>query len=104
MSISRRPVPADAAEVIRSETLPGFQFRHGDLWRLPVLAELALDEVYSAYVIPDLQVAVTRAEEAEEQAAREARRAEAETIARQQAEERTQALEAELARLRRQRS
>ena len=97
-------IQPDAAEVIRSETLSGFQFRHGDLWRLPVLAELALDEVYSAYVIPDLQVAVTRAEEAEEQAAREARRAEAETIARQQAEERTQALEAELARLRRQRS
>ena len=55
------------------------------------------DAVYSGYIIPELRVAVRRAEEAEEQVAVEA-------AARQQAEERAQALEAELARLRRQRS
>ena len=65
----------------------------------------------SGYVIPVLKVAVTRAEEAEAQvaaeaqrAATEAQRADAEAAARQQAVERVQELETELARLRRQRS
>jgi hypothetical protein len=54
-----------------------------DLHRRPRLADLARDPVYSDYVIPELQVAVSRAEKAEEQA-----------------EEQLKALEAELARLR----
>ena len=93
-------VQPEAEDVIRSELLPGFQFRHQDLWRQPDLAELALDEVYSKYVIPDLQAAVTRVYQAGERA--EAQRADSEAQARQQAEERAQALEAELDRLRRQ--
>ena len=105
---SYEEIPPDAEGVIRSKTLSGLQFRHADLGRLPELVELALDEVYSGYVIPDLKVAVTRAEEAEAQieveaqrAAAEAQRADAEKAARQQAVERVQELEAELARLRR---
>jgi hypothetical protein len=104
-------IQPDAEEVLYSEVLPGFQFRMEDLWQQPELAELALDEVYSGYVIPVLKVAVTRAEEAEAQvaaeaqrAAAEAQRADAEAAARQQAVERVQELEAELARLRQQRS
>ncbi len=101
----------DAEGVVRSEVLSGLQFRLSDLRRRPRLAELAGDELYSGFVIPELRVAVTRAEEAEEQAAAEAaarqqaeEQAAAAAAARQQAEERMQALEAELARMRRQSS
>jgi len=85
----------DTEEVVRSETLPGFQFRLQDLWQQPDLAELALDEIYAGYVIPGYQAAVTARYVAEERAAAEAE-------ARQEAEERARALEAELARLRQQ--
>ena len=85
----------DDEKVVRSETLPGFQFRNRDLWSQPDLAELALDEVYAGFVIPGYRAAVTAQRVAEEHAV------EAEA-ARQQAEERAQALEAELARLRQQ--
>ncbi len=95
-------VQPDAEDVFSSELLPGFQFRHEDLWRQPNLARFALDEVYSKYVIPDLQAAVTRVSQAEERAETEAQRADSEAQDRQQAEERAQALEAELDRLRRQ--
>ncbi len=74
-------IPPDDRQVIRSETLPGFQFRSQDLRSQPDLAELALDEAYAGYVIPGYREAVT---------------------ARRVAEERVQALEAELARLRQQ--
>ena len=97
-------IQPDAEGVIRSGVLSGLQFRLEDLRRRPRLAELARDEVYSEYVIPELQVAVIRAEKAEEQAAAQAQRADSEAAARQQAEERMQALEAELARLRQQSS
>ena len=112
---SYEEISPDAEGLIRSDTLPGLQFRHADLWRLPELVELALDEVYSGYVIPDLKVAVTRAEDAEvkveaeaqradaeaRRADAEAQRADVENAARQQSEARVQELEAELARLRR---
>ena len=51
----------DAEGVIGSEVLPGLQFRVEDMQRQPDLVELALDDVYSGYVIPELQVAVARA-------------------------------------------
>ena len=76
-------IDPDAGGVIHSEVLPGFRFRHEDLRRLRDLEALGLDDVYSGYVIPAYQAAVTRAE---------------------QAEKRVQALEAELARLRQERS
>ena len=84
----------DAEDVIGSEVLPGFQFRMEDMQRQPDLEELALDDVYSGYVIPGFQVAVARAEAAEQ-------RAEDEASARREADERMQAMADELARLRR---
>ena len=86
-------IPPDGEGVIHSEVLPGFQFRHEDLWRLPDLAELALDEVYAGFVLPGFRDAMTARRVAEDLA-------ETEVAARQMAEERAQALEAELARLR----
>ena len=80
-------IPPDAGEVIRSQLLPGFQFRLLDLYELPELEELALDEVYRGYVLLKYQAAVAAAA--------------AEATARQHAEERLQAMAAELARMRR---
>ena len=101
----------DAEGVIGSDVLPGLQFRVEDTQRQPDLVELALDDVYSGYVIPDLQIAVARAEDeaaarlaaeqqveveaaarqaAEKQTAAEAQRADAEVAARQAAEQRAE--------------
>ena len=105
----------DAEGVIGSDVLPGLQFRVEDMQRQPDLVELALDDVYSGYVIPGYQVAVARAEAeaqradaaaaarqvAEQQAAAAEQRAEDEASARREADERMQAMAAELARLRR---
>ncbi|MDE0634186.1 MAG: Uma2 family endonuclease, partial [Caldilineaceae bacterium] len=87
----------DAAGVIGSQVLPGFQFRRTDLLNLPDLEALALDEVYAGYVIPGFHDAVNRVEEAEE-------RAEAEAAARRHVEEQLQAARAEIARLRQDRA
>ena len=86
-------IQPDATGVIRSQILPGFQFRRTDLLNLPDLADLALDELYAAYVIPGFRDAVNRVEKAEERAA-------AETAVRRRAEEQLQIVRAELARLR----
>ncbi len=108
----------DAEGVIRSRVLPGFQFRRRDLLRLPDMKNLALDEVYAGYVLPEYRAAVVRADteaqradteaqRADTEAQRadtEAQRADTEVVARRAAEERAQALEAELARLRQQHS
>ena len=101
----------DGAGVIRSQVLPGFQFRRSDLLDLPKLAELVLDDIYAGYVMPGLRDAVNRARE--EAAARHQaeERAEVEAAARRQekeraeeAEGRMEALKAEIARLRQDRS
>ncbi len=100
--------------VIRSEVLTGFQFRIDDLDRKPPLQELALDPVYSDYVVPGYRASVekaaseaNRAESESKRAESEANRAESEAAARIQAEERAtrsegreRELEAELERLR----
>ena len=117
-------IQPDAAGVIHSHVLPGFRFRRADLLRKPGQKALSLDEVYADYVTPGHLDSVHRAESAEEQAAAEAaarrqaeeraeraeQQAAAEAAARRQAEEQAkraeeenQALQAELARLRRQR-
>ncbi len=83
-------IEPDAAGIIRSQVLPGFQFRREDLLRQPAHAEMARDTVYAEYVMPYLQVAEIKAEKAEERA--------------DTAEEELEALRAEVARLRRQRS
>ena len=72
-------IEVDADGVIRSRVLPGFQFRWDDLLRRPDIEELALDEVYSGYVLPKYKASVVRA-------GREARRAAMEAAARRQAE------------------
>ena len=125
-------IQPDAEGVIRSEVLPGFQFRLRDLHEMPELEELALDEVYRGYVLLKYQASVaavaaeaaarqeaeqradseaTARQEAEQRADSEAtarqeaeQRADSEAAARREAEARTQAMEAELDRLRRQSS
>ena len=91
----------DAEDVIGSEVLPGLQFRMEDLERQPDLVELALDDVYSGYVIPDLQIAVAKAAAEAQRADAAEQRAEEEAAARREADERMREMEAELARLRR---
>ena len=88
-------IQPDAAGVIRSRVLPGFQFRRQDLLKLPDQTDLALDEIYAGYVVPGYLESVARLERSEQ-------RAETEAAARRRAEEQVQALQAELARLRRQ--
>ncbi len=73
-------IEPDEAGVIRSQVLPGFQFRRTDLLQEPIQADLARDEVYADYVIPELQVAESRAEIAEERADTETRRADTEAL------------------------
>ena len=114
-------IQPDDKGVIRSDILAGFQFRVEDLDRKPPLEELALDPVYSGYVVPGYQASVQkaaneaqraeretqRAEREAQRAQNEAQRAQNEAVSRQQAEERATAsearvrdLEAELERLR----
>ena len=97
-------IEPDEEGVIRSQVLPGLQFRREDLLRKPRLADLARDDLYTDYVTPELQVAEARAEKAKERADAETQRADAEAAARRAAEEELQALKAEMARLRQKRS
>lgn len=55
-------IEPDAQGVIRSQILPGFQFRLSDLKRQPTLEVLAFDEVYQGYVLLHYQAAAARAE------------------------------------------
>jgi len=61
-------IQPDAAGVIHSHVLPGFQFRLADLQRLPLLEELAFDEVYHAFVLPGYRIAKENAAAAEQRA------------------------------------
>ena len=92
-------IEPNAEGVVASELLPGLQFRMQDLRRQRDLLELALDDVYSGYVIPDHKIAVNRAETAEQRADAEAaaRRAEAQRAdaAEQRTEEEAQRADAE---------
>ena len=74
-------IQPDAEGVIGSDVLPGLQFRMEDMQRQPDIVELALDDVYSGYVLPKLQIAINRAKA-------EAQRADAEAAARRAAEQR----------------
>ncbi len=90
-------IQPNAEGVVASKLLPGLQFRMQDLRRQRDLVELALDDVYSGYVIPDHKIAVNRAEAEVQRADAEAaarqsetQRADAEAVARQAAEQRTE--------------
>ncbi len=61
-----RPVPpAEGPErnLIRSDVLPGFQFRIDDLYRRPSQKEMAEDPVYRGFVLPFYQEERKRAEQ-----------------------------------------
>lgn len=65
----------DADGILRSQTLPGFQFRRRDLKQLPTLEELALDPVYQGYVLLHYQAATQEAEQERQRAEQERQRA-----------------------------
>lgn len=67
---------ADAEGILRSQILPGFQFRRADLNRQPPLEELALDPVYQGYVLLRYQAATKQAEQERQRAEQEQQRAE----------------------------
>lgn len=86
------PILAGADGLVRSEVLPGLQFRVSDLFDQPSLPEMSEDEVYRQFVLPEYGTAMLqakeahlRAEEAETSAEQERSRAEeAETRAEQE--------------------
>ena len=86
------PIQPDAEGVMRSEVLPGFQFRVADLYTMPPLETMAEDPVYRLFVLLKYQAVKERAEVAGEQAVAERLRAE---IAEEQAV--TERLRAEMA-------
>lgn len=65
----------DANGILRSQILPGFQFRRSDLNRQPTLEELALDPVYQGYVLLRYQAATKQAEREQQRAEQERQRA-----------------------------
>ena len=100
-------IQPDEEGVIRSEVMQGLQFRLEDLHRKPGLEELALDPVYSGYVLPGYHVLAAKADSETQRADREAQRAdqeaqraEHEAMARRQAEDRAVANESQLRELR----
>lgn len=102
-----RNIQTDDQGVIRSEVMEGLQFRLEDLYRKPDLEELALDPVYSGYVLPGYSILADkaqseaqRADQASLRAEQEAQRADQEAAARNQAEERATASEGQLRELR----
>jgi hypothetical protein len=83
-------LPIGADGVVRSETMPGFQFRLRDLYHQPSLKELVADEVYRGYVWLAYQAQQRRAEQAEAEAAVERQRAEQEHQRAEQADQRAE--------------
>ena len=65
-----------AGGIVRSEVLPGFQFRISDLYCQPSLEEMAGDPVYHDYVLPSFREVRQRAEQAEREMLSEKQRAE----------------------------
>ena len=55
---------------MRSDVLPGFQFRITDLHRQPSLIEMAEDPLYQDFVLPEYRAQKVRAQQAEERAER----------------------------------
>ncbi|MCP4396807.1 MAG: Uma2 family endonuclease [bacterium] len=59
------PIPQPEG-ILRSEALPGFQFRVEDLYRQPDLRDTISDSVYTDFVLRDYQLERQRAEAAEQ--------------------------------------
>jgi Uma2 family endonuclease len=64
--------------VIRSQVLPGFQFRVQDLYAKPTAQQLVQDPVYNSFISPLYRAERQRAEQAEARAEEERQRAEEE--------------------------
>jgi Uma2 family endonuclease len=82
-------IPVAVDGIIRSEVLPGFQFRIADLYRRPNLLELSDDDVYRHFVLPEFN-------QAKAQAAQERTRAEQERTRAEQEHARAERLAAQL--------
>ncbi|MDM8515776.1 Uma2 family endonuclease [Desulfobacterales bacterium HSG16] len=61
----------DTKGIVKSTTLPGFQFRISDLYRQPPLDELVNDDIYRDYVMQAYKKEKQRADNAEQQAEKE---------------------------------
>lgn len=81
---SYQEIPVGKDGIVRSEVLLGFQFRVSDLFRQPLPMEMAKDEVYRHFVLPEVSKMLEQAEQAHIQIARASQRAEQES---QRAEE-----------------
>lgn len=73
-----RKIKPVGKDIVRSEVLPGFQFRISDLYRQPSLEELTEDAVYRGYVLPFHQEAKKKAESERRRAESEKKKAEKE--------------------------
>jgi len=71
------PLP-EVNGVISSNVLPGFQFRVADLYRQPLLIELAKDKVYQGFIMTEYQQEQKHAEQERQRAEQEHLRAEQE--------------------------
>ena len=71
-------IPPSDDGIIRSEVLPGFQFRIADLYRQPSLVEMSQGELYKHFVLPELGAAKAQVEQERERAEQERERAEQE--------------------------
>jgi Uma2 family endonuclease len=58
-------IPSQGKDVIRSEVLPGFQFRISDLYRQPSLKALSEDSIYREFILVGYQAEKRRADQAE---------------------------------------
>lgn len=72
------PETEPEGNLIRSEVLPGFQFKIDDLYRRPSLKEMADDPVYREFVLPFYRESRQRADAEKARADQEAARADAE--------------------------
>jgi hypothetical protein len=80
-------------DIIRSQVLPGFQFRISDLkHRRPSLEEMAEDDVYQEFVLPYYRKERERADKAEKRAEKAEKQLTSERRIREQAEKRAERL------------
>lgn len=70
------PIPPQGEDIIKSEVLPGFQFRISDLYLQPSFDNMAEDPVYREFVYLSYQAEKQRAEQEKQRAEREQQRAE----------------------------
>jgi Uma2 family endonuclease len=90
------PLPVGPGGLVRSEVLPGFQWRLGDLERQPSLEALIDDPVYQGYVLLNLQQERQRANQEQQRAEQEQQRAEQAELRVQQERAQVERLTAQL--------